>query len=161
MCFWKKPSQSPYSPFPLAKYEFICEIRRLSTSFHTPQPALHRSSCQLAPCMKRFLALSHALTARQKGWKQSRAEVKIICFSSHTLLCPLLQGKPLSWGEKNSSLMSDLSPIASWPPSFLFHAFPCGYYGTISATIIHNTDNCAGFWEHGPHKVTELHITTP
>lgn len=159
LCVLGKSSASHLTS--LAKREFICEIK-LPASFHTPQPASHCSPCQLAPCVKPFLTLSRALTARQKDWRQSTDKVKIIfCFSSHMLPFSPLQGKPLCWGEKNSSLMSDLGPIASWPSSFLFHTFPCGYYGIISATIPHNPNNCAGFWGHGPHKAIELHVTTP
>jgi len=113
------------------------------------------------PC-EALLTLSHALTARQRCWRKSTAKVKIIlCFSSQTLPFSLMQGIHLNWGDKNSSLASDLGTVASWPSSFLFHAFPCGYYGIVSATSPHNPYNHVGFLGHGPHKATELHVTTP
>lgn len=67
----------------LSKHFFNSEVRKLSASFHRPQPASHHSPGQLSP----FLILKHVLNAQQKCWRCSSAKVKIIlglfCFPYH------------------------------------------------------------------------------
>lgn len=115
----------------LSKHYFNSEVRKLSASFHRPQPASHHSPHQLRP----FFMLNNVLNAQQKCWRHSSAKVKIIgffCFPSH------LYRKYLCTGEKKMSLKSDLHSTASRQSSPLHHAFLHGYYGIISAVILCN-----------------------
>lgn len=100
MCFRKKPGQSPYSLIPLAKCEFICEMRALHQLSHTtaslallftPAGSLREVFPRTQPCAR--------CKAERLETKQSQGENNLL-LQPHTSL-PTSTGKTfILGGEK-------------------------------------------------------------